>query len=197
MVASRYRALAKKCIPLAGTLGTSGTSLVTSTFDNATEIWTSVTHGLVDGDIVQLTNSGGALPSGFAAATVYYVINATTTTFKLSLTRAGAAVDGTTNGTGTHTVHNKFQLPNVRGRARIALDNLGGVAASLVTGATSLGYTVGAQNHTLTLDQIPGDNVHAATTAATGKHAITDTPAAATPHNNMQPSFAVGVQLRW
>ena len=196
-IASRYRALAKKCIPLAGTFGTTGTSLVTSTFDNATEIWTSVTHGLVDGDIVQLTNSGGALPSGFAGATVYYVISATPTTFKLSLTRGGAAVDGTTNGTGTHTVHNKFQLPDVRGRALIALDNLGGSAASLVTGATALGYTVGAQNHTLTFEQIPGDNVHAAATAAAGKHALTDTPPAAAPHNNMQPSFAVGVQIRW
>jgi microcystin-dependent protein len=151
----------------------------------------------VDGDIVQLTNSGGALPSGFAAATVYYVIEATTTTFKLSLTYGGSAVNGTTNGTGTHTVHNKFQLPDVRGRALIALDNLGGSAASLVTGATALGYTVGAQNHTLTFEQIPGDNVHAATTAAAGKHALTDTPPAAAPHNNMQPSFALGVQIRW
>lgn len=197
LVASRYRALAKKCIPLAATLGTTGTSVGAVTFDNATDVWSRAAHGLVDGDIVQLTNSGGGLPNGYAAATVYYVVSATADTFKLSLTRSGAAVDGTTNGTGTHTVHNKFQLPDVRGRAFIALDNLGGSAASLVTGATALGYTVGAQNHTLTFEQIPGDNVHAAATAAAGKHALTDTPPAAAPHNNMQPSYTIGVQMRW
>lgn len=197
LVASRYRALAKLCIPLAATFGTSGTSLVTATLDNATEIWTSVTHGLVNGDIVQLTNSGGALPSGFAAATVYYVIDATTTTFRLSLTRGGASVNGTTNGTGTHTVHNKFQLPDVRGRVFAALDNLGGVAASRLTVATALGVTTGLEQVTLSETQIPGDDVHPASTNAGGKVCMTDTPTAAEPHNNVQPTMAIGVQIRW
>ena len=187
LVASRYRALAKKCIPSAVTLGTSGTSLVTATFDNATDIWTSVTHGLIDGDIVQLTNSGGALPSGFAAATVYYVINATTTTFKLSLTRGGAAVNGTTNGTGTHTVHNKFQLPDVRGRSMVPLDNLGGVAASVITSASQDGANAiilgGKFGRQMTAGGSAGFHI--------GLEA-TEWDASNTP-----PSMAVGAQIRW
>ncbi len=185
VVASRYRALAKKCIPSAATLGTSGTSLVTATFDNATEIWTSVTHGLIDGDIVQLTNSGGALPSGFAAATVYYVINATTTTFKLSLTRGGAEVNGTTNGTGTHTIHNKFQLPDVRGRSLVPLDNLGGVTASVITSASQDGANaiiLGGKFGRQTTDFGSGFQIGGGATWS---------------NSTTPPSMAVGAQIRW
>lgn len=197
LVASRYRALAKQCIPLAATLGTTGTSLGTGTFDNATDTWTKNAHGLINGDIVQLTNSGGNLPTGFSASTVYYVVNATADTFKLSTTRGGSAVNGTTNGTGTHTVHNKFQVPDVRGRVFAALDNLGGVAASRLTAATGVGVTTGVEQVVLSLDQIPGDNFHAASSTGGGKHALTDSPGGANPHNNVQPTMAVGVQIRW
>ena len=197
IVASRYRALAKMCIPLAATFGTTGTSVGTTTFDNATDTWTRNAHGLINGDIVQLTNSGGNLPTGFAAATVYYVVNGTADTFKLSTTRGGTAVNGTTNGTGTHTVHNKFQLPDARGRVFAALDNLGGVAASRLTAATTLGLTTGVESVVLSLDQIPGDNFHASSTTGGGKHAVTDSPGGANGHNNVQPTMAIGVQIRW
>lgn len=61
-------------------------------------------HGHANGDVVQLTNSGGALPAGLAPNTNYFVIGATNNTLQLSLTSGGAAVDITGTGTGTHFI---------------------------------------------------------------------------------------------
>lgn len=64
---------------------------------------TSAAHNLSNGDIIQVSNSGGALPTGLSASTNYYVIEATTNTFKLSASLNGAAIDISTDGTGTQT----------------------------------------------------------------------------------------------
>lgn len=79
----------------------------TATVANATDIWTSTAHGMVAGQKVRLTNSGGALPAGFAANTDYFVIaaNLAANTFQLSATLGGAAVNATSDGIGTHTVN--------------------------------------------------------------------------------------------
>lgn len=90
----------------------SGTSF---TADSSTDVLTTVDHGLSDGDVVELSNSGGALPSGLAASTKYYVVSSTTNTFQLSLTLGGSAVDFTSNGTGTHSWHTEFLLRDRRG----------------------------------------------------------------------------------
>ncbi len=185
LVASRYRSLAKRCIPAAAHLGTTGTSLGIATFDNATDTWTRIGHTLVNGDLVQLTNGGGGLPSGFSVATVYFVINGTADTFKLSLTYGGTAVNGTTNGTGIQTVHNKFQLPDLRGRYLVPLDNLGGTNANVITSASieganasALGDTFGRQTSALGVGFLTG---------AGAEWSNSTTP----------PSTAVGVQMRW
>lgn len=68
-----------------------------------TDICTLASHGLVNGDAVRLTTSN-TLPAGLSLATTYYVIDATTNTFKLAATRGGSAVDVTDTGTGTHTL---------------------------------------------------------------------------------------------
>lgn len=62
--------------------------------------WTA--HGLPNGTQVRFTTTG-ALPTGLAIATTYYVINAAANTFQLALTKGGAAI--TTSGTqsGVHT----------------------------------------------------------------------------------------------
>lgn len=91
---------------------TAGTPNTLPTFDFvdgdvsvANNTITEANHGLPNGTRVTLTNAGGALPAGLAAATNYYVIAATANTFKLSLSRGGAAVDITAAaGGGTHTV---------------------------------------------------------------------------------------------
>lgn len=71
-----------------------------------TDVITSNAHGLSNGDLIQLTTSD-TLPAGLSLATNYYVIDATTNTFKVSTTPNGPAVDITTTGTGTHTYHLK------------------------------------------------------------------------------------------
>lgn len=78
-------------------------SIATFTFTAATtDIITATAHGLVDGTRVTVATTT-TLPAGLAASTNYYVIEATTDTFKLSATPGGAAVDITSTGSGTHT----------------------------------------------------------------------------------------------
>lgn len=67
--------------------------------------WTG--HGLVSGQRVQFTNSGGALPTGVTASTTYWitVIDANTFNLSTSLANAQAATFVATSGSqsGTHT----------------------------------------------------------------------------------------------
>lgn len=88
--------------------------LSTANFTAATtNIITSNTHGLQNGDAVVLTTTD-TLPAGLATSTVYYVIEVTTNTFKLAattpprgyITGSGGVpdeIDITDTGTGTHT----------------------------------------------------------------------------------------------
>lgn len=76
---------------------------------NATEIFTASAHTLVTGDgPFQVSNSGGALPTGLLAATDYWPIVLTSSTFKLATSLANALA-GTNllisdDGTGTQTL---------------------------------------------------------------------------------------------
>lgn len=81
---------------------------LTVTADASTDVFT--TSGLVppDGTIVRFTNSGGALPGAISADTDYYVRDSTATTFKVSTTRGGSAVNVSGAGTGTHTATTRF-----------------------------------------------------------------------------------------
>ena len=45
----------------------------------------------------------GTLPTGLSTNTTYYVVNASGTTFNVSLTSGGAAINTTATGSGTHT----------------------------------------------------------------------------------------------
>lgn len=68
---------------------------------------TLTNHGLVDGEIVYLDND---IPNGFTANLDYFVVQATTNTFKLSLSRDGDPIIPSSNGsTGNSThVHKRF-----------------------------------------------------------------------------------------
>lgn len=110
--ASVYRDLALVLIPKASVYGR-GTAVGTFTVDTATDIITSASHGLVDSNIVHVASTA-TLPTGLSANTVYYVISSTSSTFKLSLTSGGAAIDLTTTGSGTHSVYDEFQVPDFR-----------------------------------------------------------------------------------
>ena len=85
-----------------------------------TDIITVVAHGLATGDgPFKVSNSGGALPAGLAAATNYWIVDlAGDDTFSLAASYADAiatvpvVVDITDAGTGTHTIHvpTRFKL---------------------------------------------------------------------------------------
>jgi hypothetical protein len=81
----------------------------TFTADSSTDIMT-ISGGTmpITGTAVTVSNSGGALPTGLSAATNYFIIKLSSTTFKLATTRANAnastAIDITSNGSGTNTV---------------------------------------------------------------------------------------------
>ena len=66
---------------------------------------TLVGHGLTNSDTVEFTNSGGGLPAPLAINTSYFVRDVSGDDFKVSTTATGAAVDITTQGTGTHEVY--------------------------------------------------------------------------------------------
>lgn len=79
-------------------------SAVSTTADTLT----SNGHGLVTGDSVQFTNSGGGLPAGLSAGVTYYAVVVDVNTFKVADTLAHALagtniVDITGAGTGTQS----------------------------------------------------------------------------------------------
>ncbi len=80
----------------------------TFTADNTTEQLTVTAHGYGTGDMVWVSNSGGALPTGYTAGTMYYVIRVNADTIKLANSMqnayAGTAVNITSNGTGVHSI---------------------------------------------------------------------------------------------
>ncbi len=76
---------------------------------NGTEIFSASAHGLLTGDgPLQVSNSGGGLPTGLSGSTDYWVIKIDSGTFYLATSRANA-IAGTHllisgNGTGTQTI---------------------------------------------------------------------------------------------
>ena len=80
---------------------TVGTTFVGSASTDT--ITTAAAHGLLVGDRVRLVAGTGALPTGLAAATDYYVKTVpTTTTLTLAATRNGALIDITADGGTAH-----------------------------------------------------------------------------------------------
>lgn len=69
-------------------------------------------HGMADATPVVLTTSG-ALPTGLAVSTIYYVVRSTANAFQLSATEDGAPIATTGSQSGTHTatgqVHRLYQ----------------------------------------------------------------------------------------
>lgn len=86
----------------------------------------------VNGQQMTLTTTG-ALPTGLTAGTVsYFVVNASTNTWQLSLTLGGAAINTTGSQSGAHTAH----------------VNSGAIASSATVGPFKAGNTVCVYNGT-------------------------------------------------
>lgn len=121
---------------------------------------TRAAHGLYTGAMVYLTTTG-ALPTGLAQNTAYYVIRVDANTFRLatSLANAGAGTAIATSGAqnGVHTVRatsgvgdgvTTFNAPDMRGVVPTGLD-------TAQAEFDALGESGGAKTHTLTVPQMP------------------------------------------
>ena len=75
------------------------------TVNTGTEFFTATNHNFSNGDIVQTTTTG-TLPAPLAVLTNYYVIGVSGSTFQLSTTLGGSAINLTTTGSGAHNVKN-------------------------------------------------------------------------------------------
>lgn len=73
-------------------------------------VFTAAGHGYADGDPVRLSTTG-ALPTGLAGNTTYYVKNATTDTFELAASPGGASIATSGSQSGTHYVERFSSLP--------------------------------------------------------------------------------------
>lgn len=84
-------------------------------------------------------STDGTLPSGFAASTPYYIVNAGASTCQLSLTPNGAAVEISDDGSGTHTLTPQWLPPLGVGRVDADLYGAGGGGAGRNAGTNSGG----------------------------------------------------------
>jgi hypothetical protein len=74
--------------------------------NTATEVFTCVGHGLtVEDRVIWSLVGAGALPTGISDSQVYWVVPVDADTFKVSLTKNGAAVNVTGAGSGTRIVN--------------------------------------------------------------------------------------------
>jgi len=186
-------------------------------------------HALQANDPV-VFHTTGALPTGIVAGTTYYVKNPVqgiSGTFQISATPGGAAINTTGSQSGTHTGwyipygdgdgSTTFTVPDLRGRSIFGVDDMGGAAASRLTGSTAqgiigtnLGATGGEQSRMLTATEMPahahGFSVTSVRIVAAGQtfavggaaqstagtfNGTTDTQGGGTAHNNIPPGIAL------
>jgi microcystin-dependent protein len=175
--------------------------------------WTS--HPLQNGDPIRLQTTG-ALPTGLTANTTYYVVSAAANTFSLATSRGGTAINTSGTQSGVHTAiyapwgwgdnSTTFNVPDLRGRAGIGRDNMGGTAASRITTAGSgiagvnLGDAGGAQTVTLTTTEMPAHTHTGALgvgsfvaqgACGSGGNVNTGSTGGGAAHQNTQPSAIV------
>lgn len=86
-----------------------GHAAMISSVDAASNTLTVVGRTLANGDVVRMTNTGGALPSPLTTHTDYHVRDYAAGAFKLAATSGGSAIDLTDAGTGTSFVG---EVPN-------------------------------------------------------------------------------------
>lgn len=116
----------------------------TGNVNTSTDTITITGHGIWNDTRVTFTSTT-TLPGGLNASTVYFVINRAANTFQVSETIGGGAVNITSQGTGTHSVHTVgTELTGIT----ISADSLSSNSVLLQAGLNSfMGY---AGNTTLT-----------------------------------------------
>ena len=123
-------------------------------------VFTSTAHALVPGDRVYLTTSG-ALPTGLATYTVYYVIASglTADAFRLSATSGGSAIVTSGTQSGTHSLYfSPYEAGAVSSVNFKVPDNGDYVISGVKSGSAefgSVGSKYGAKTITQTEAQMP------------------------------------------
>lgn len=192
-------------------------SLGTVTMTIATPcVVTLSAHGLQTGDSIYLTTTG-ALPTGLAQNTRYWVIKVDANTFNLATSLAnalaGTKINTTGSQSGVHTLRlashgigdgsTTFNLPNLNGYAMVGRSTdaeFGGV-----------GQNGGAKTHTLITAEMPshthgapvdtsgtGGSVRAlANTNGAGSQKNTDSAGSGAAHNNLQPYMTLNFIVKF
>jgi hypothetical protein len=123
------------------TIGLPAPQTVTITVASPAQI-TATTVPVVNTPVVFSTT--GALPTGLTAGTTYYVLAPTATTFNVSATKGGSAINtsGTQSGTQTATFSSQFgDALNVTSSSLLSL-NLPNIAETATVSATAATGTV-------------------------------------------------------
>jgi len=163
--------------PIDVTAGSSNKNFGIADVNVATETITIAGHGFVNTDQVVFASSGG-LPTGLNSTTPYYIVGATGTTFQVSLTNGGPAVDITTQGTGIHTVRlagDDTILKNTHGLVdgnEVNMITTGTMPGGLTEAQTY--YVVQSNANTFKLSSVPGGPPIDITSSGTGIHTVTN-----------------------
>jgi len=139
IVCSTYPNLAAVLIPSASIYGR-GTAVGDFTVNVGTDVITLSAHGLLNGTIVHVASTN-TLPTGLSANTLYYVRDVTTSTFRLAVTSGGVAIDLTSAGSGTHSLYDEVNLPDMRSRVAMGAGT-GTFASSFVPADVNTGTEI-------------------------------------------------------
>lgn len=155
----------------------------------ATPAVVTVTTSPLNGTAVRFATSG-SLPTPLSTTTTYYVINRTATTFQVSLTSGGSAINTTSAGAGSVTVNpvsltstpaagtSDSQLANTRFVTTAIASAIGNIPVSLTD--WSISETSTTQAATITISS-PAAAVATVTTAPANGTAIAFTTTGALP----------------
>lgn len=171
--------------------------------DNLNALYASIPLAVPPG--ILSPYAGGTTPTGWILCNGQAVSRSV---FSALFTAIGTLF-GVGNGTTT------FNVPDMRGRVPLGLDNLGGSSANRVvaTQADTMGQNAGEENHTLTTTEMPShshdiqtgnSNPQARQVMAAGDNSLVtvgsgivkNTGGGAT-HNNMQPYISVSYIIKY
>lgn len=123
------------------------------------------------------------------------------------------AAIGTAFGAGDGST--TFNVPDMRGRVPAGLDNMGGAAAGVLSGASSMGATQGAETHTLSVNEMPAHDHGSASSLVQSYYGVKyvvqeegtdylmvsgshthDSAGGGQAHNNVQPTMAANFIIK-
>lgn len=180
----------------AGNQDTTGNAATATALETARSIGGASFDGTADVSPPALTPIGSLLPyAGTASPDTNYWLLCDGDAISRSTYSDLFAVIGTSFGVGDGST--TFNLPDLRGRVPMGLDNLGGVSANRVTStqADALGGTVGSEDHALTEAEMPShthtgpshthsDGSLAAASSGAHTHSVSGTAASSGSHTH-------------